>query len=372
MPQNVLPRNRYGPILTYQLSLQDTNGWTLLHRAAAQGSVEMIEILMDRDPTTFSQANDGKTPIDCAIDRQHTGAVKVLESLVEKHFGKSPKAWEGKHELYRAVQDKIGNSPIHFAAMEGNITRITELKEAGADISALSCFKKTPMHSAAWHGHASVIEVLTEAGASVSTQDMLGYSPLHWAALRGHVDALTALIKAGANLEAHTQTEETALDLGTRHRNSKLMELLRTASWQRTTRLERWVELHRAAADGNDDQIKSLLKLGVSFSLPDKHGITALHRAAYNGHNKTVRILRNAGADVDAQDAEGWTALHWAAECGHSHVILALLDLGADPLIKDNKNRTALDIAYHCGLLRVGEALKAAGKNFDRNKVETA
>jgi ankyrin repeat protein len=110
--------------------------------------------------------------------------VKVLDSLVQKHFGKGPKAWEGKHGLYRAVQDKIGNSPMHLAAMEGDILKITELKEAGTDISVLSSFKKSPMHSAAWNGHAPVIDFLTEAGASVSTQDMLGYSPLHWAALR--------------------------------------------------------------------------------------------------------------------------------------------------------------------------------------------
>ncbi len=73
----------------------------------------------------------------------------------------------------------------------------------------------TPLHQAALSGQVSAIETLARLGASVNAaveQNRWGGTPLHLAANLHRVGAIKALVACGASLEAKNSEGRTPLD----------------------------------------------------------------------------------------------------------------------------------------------------------------
>jgi serine/threonine protein kinase len=95
-----------------------------------------------------------------------------------------------------------------------------------------------------------------------------------------------------------------------------------------------------ACAEGNKEEVESLLKKGADASI-----VGAIHHAAVNGNIDIVQALLNKNADVNVQDEDGMTALHYAGRKGHKDVVKLLLRNDADKWIADDNERTAFDHA---------------------------
>lgn len=99
---------------------------------------------------------------------------------------------------------------------------------------------------------------------------------------------------------------------------------------------EDWFEaerLHRAAQDGDLDEMSALAKAGFKLSEFDELSRTPLHYAVEGEHYKAVRWLLENGAEVDAHQEEliGETALCQAARQSYPELVELLLKHGADP-----------------------------------------
>ena len=66
------------------------------------------------------------------------------------------------------TQDNEGRTPLHLAALKGDIGTVKVLISAGADIHALNEEGATPLHLAAKGGHSEVVRILIEAGADAT------------------------------------------------------------------------------------------------------------------------------------------------------------------------------------------------------------
>uniref|UniRef100_A0A8C9Y5V5 M-phase phosphoprotein 8 n=1 Tax=Sander lucioperca TaxID=283035 RepID=A0A8C9Y5V5_SANLU len=95
-----------------------------------------------------------------------------------------------------------------------------------------------------------------------------------------------------------------------------------------------------AAAGGQDDILRLLIKKGVRVNGRQKNGTTALMHAAEKNFLTTVAILLEAGSYVNAQTLNGETALMRACKRGNADVVRLLLEYGADCNIV-SKNKTA-------------------------------
>ncbi|OLN92276.1 Glycerophosphodiester phosphodiesterase GDE1 [Colletotrichum chlorophyti] len=90
-------------------------------------------------------------------------------------------------------QDKTGETALHLAARFGHdeIARVllkgTDEQKADIEI-AENTYAWTPLHVAAVDGHLSVVELLVNAGAEVTKADSSGWTAKEHAALRGHLD----------------------------------------------------------------------------------------------------------------------------------------------------------------------------------------
>lgn len=116
---------------------------------------------------------------------------------------------------------RFDNTPLHIAALEGNMDLVISLVNSGAKINAVNKAGKSPLHMAAGKGHTEVVKYLIDHGAKTNTKNALGYT------------AFNSAEKAGFNATAleHVLAEHKG---GSKRRKSKGKS--RSKSKRRSTR----------------------------------------------------------------------------------------------------------------------------------------
>lgn len=99
-------------------------------------------------------------------------------------------------------KDKNGRTALHLASKEGNIEKVLELLDKGADINAEDNNKSQALHFAAREGHIEIVKLLLERKADInSISNNRNYSALFFALSHGHLEIVKLLIYKGANTE---------------------------------------------------------------------------------------------------------------------------------------------------------------------------
>ena len=105
-----------------------------------------------------------------------------------------------------------------------------------------------------------------------------------------------------------------------------------------------------AAARGDRESVRALLRKGLDVNEAQGDGSTALHWAAIKGDAEMARMLVYAGANVRATTRIGaYTPLYLAAKGGHADVVATLLAAGADAKTVTANGTTPLMIAAAAG-----------------------
>ncbi|KAM8976483.1 M-phase phosphoprotein 8 [Pelodytes ibericus] len=114
-----------------------------------------------------------------------------------------------------------------------------------------------------------------------------------------------------------------------------------------------------AAAAGQDDLLRLLLKKGAKINARQKNGTTALIHAAEKNYLTTVALLLEAGAYVNMQQATGETALMKACKRGNSDIVRLLIEHGADCNVLSKHQSNALQFAKQSNNVLLFELLKS-------------
>jgi ankyrin repeat protein len=105
-----------------------------------------------------------------------------------------------------------------------------------------------------------------------------------------------------------------------------------------------------AAARGDREAVKALLKKAADVNAAQGDGMTALHWAAMNGDVELTDMLVYAGANVRATTRLGsYTPLYLASQHGHATVIQSLVKAGADVKAGTPNGTTPLMVAAASG-----------------------
>lgn len=291
------------------------------------------------------------------------------------------------------TNDSFRNTPLHFAAADGEPSAIRVLLDFGADVNAHNELRRTPLHWAARQGNAAAIETLAAAGAALNTTDAWGQTPLHDAVDRGNSATVNALIEAGAALNvadrngftplhialandaSHEEIDpliESGASVGSRDRGGWTPLLWAFDRVAPLTIIQALLNAGASVTAAGDDQrtalhllisrighrdlveardlFQSLLDAGASINATSRDGWTPLMLAiAVDAPTQIVDDLLTADADVGIADDDGNTALHLAARQGDLIAVQDLLKVGADPLAATDRGRTALHLAAAFG-----------------------
>ncbi|KAG7394400.1 hypothetical protein PHYBOEH_005243 [Phytophthora boehmeriae] len=128
-------------------------GWTALHLAVITEEIEVVQELLTAGATLDAIDADGQTPL---LQACLGGQLEVVRFLLDA--GANP-----------SHQNKQAHSPLHYlAAFCRDRQLLRDIIAGGADVNAKSMKLNTPMHFAAMNGNEVATQVLLEHGASAS------------------------------------------------------------------------------------------------------------------------------------------------------------------------------------------------------------
>jgi ankyrin repeat protein len=190
--------------------------------------------------------------------------------------------------------------------------------------------------------------------SAASARDAEGVSALMRARYRSDRAVMEAVRAAACDLDVVEAAAYGDLD--------RLRALLREAELARAVSADGFTPLHVAAFFGRADAAELLLATGAD---PNARGTgwmtgTPLHSAASARHAEIVRMLVGAGADPNATQSGGWTPLHSAAHNGDVQTVQLLLAAGADPTAINDDGRSVLSLAEERGDAETVAGLRSA------------
>ncbi len=163
---------------------------------------------------------------------------------------------------------------LYRAAERGNVNRVAELIDAGANVNAKLDGDGSPLIGAARAGHLTVVGLLLERGADPNLAVQGDGNPLIMAAREGHVDVVTLLLDGGARVDMVVPDDENALIQASGEGHLAVVKLL----------VSRGADVNaRVWADG-------------AYERPNGEWRTPLSMARRGGHTAVVEFLRGAGA----------------------------------------------------------------------------
>ncbi|KAK7508594.1 hypothetical protein BaRGS_00000160 [Batillaria attramentaria] len=135
-------------------------------------------------------------------------------SPVKKHAGKTGGAGAAAGRVKRNAK---GETPLHVAAIKGDVTAVRELLAKGDNPNVRDNAGWTPLHEAVNHGNSRVTELLLQHGAMVNMPGMDNDTPLHDAVCNNRLECARLLVTYGASTTARNMHGRTPTELAQTH-----------------------------------------------------------------------------------------------------------------------------------------------------------
>ena len=123
--------------------------------------------------------------------------------------------------------NSIGETALHYLAIENDMAGVKFLIEKGAKIDSRSHSQSTPLMDAAQVGNVDICLLLMEKGADVNAKDDLDYTPLHYAAQAGKAELLDAMLQAGGRADANAEYEPSVAEVVLPRKRALLLDVLK-------------------------------------------------------------------------------------------------------------------------------------------------
>lgn len=202
-----------------------------LGTACANGSLELVQLLIEKGADVNARGEFLMSPLGSAIGRNQ---LEVAKLLLEKgadptkpegdgstllFYAQTPAAveWLLARKVDAKARRKNKDTALHSACMMGHKEVIEALLAAGADIEAIGNFNKPPLHVAAGSVFASdgkgVVELLLKKGAKLDATGFAGNTALHEAAFHGRIEVVKYLLGKGIAIGVKNNNGQTPLAL---------------------------------------------------------------------------------------------------------------------------------------------------------------
>lgn len=165
-------------------------------------------------------------PLVAAILRRHP-VLDPFEAAAAGNAARVAVELDSDPGYVRAVQPRLGWTPLHFAAFAGREAVAVLLLDAGAAVDAVAKnkFANNPLQVGLLTGQVGMTRLLLSRGAKVSFRNGEGFTALHEAA--GSRELVELLLAAGAEVNARSKDGRTPLDLAIKEGHADAVQLLR-------------------------------------------------------------------------------------------------------------------------------------------------
>ncbi len=255
-----------------------------LMRAATNGNVEVVRLLLAKDANVTIKDMEGCTPMHHAALKGHASIVKLL---VERGADSEDR-------------DNDGWTVLQHASWNGHEKTVRYLLKNDANVHSRAENGWTALHQATWNGHATVVGRLLKGGADPNETDDEGETPLHQAAWRGRPAVVELLLQEDADPNLRDRTGQTAL--------------------------------HQAASNGSKAVVQLLLDVGADPRVEDDDDRKPHSLAEENFHHQIAKTLRDRETEVYGDEVLPDTDNIPKTSLPNSHVDSAIIALlSADP-----------------------------------------
>jgi hypothetical protein len=180
----------------------------------------------------------------------------------------------------------MGNE-LHECAESGDLERVKQLVEGGANIEETNGDGMTALLLASQEDHFDIVVYLVEHGANIAHTDSEGTTALHCACANGNLPSVTYLLARGASIAERNDEGRTALLYAVEHSHLQVIKYLLSS------------------------------KGGASITQTDDDGNTALLLAAVDCCPPMVQwLLEYGGAQLTDTDNEGLSV--WTVRAGYN------------------------------------------------------
>eukprot|EP00795_Rhopilema_esculentum_P017434 gene17434-9036_t len=346
------------------IEAKDRTQMTALHCACSNGSLEVVEVLIEHNADLRCTDEENIRPLHFAAMEGHIDIVKLLF-----HAGEQTGGW---HTLSRMIldEDRDGQTALHLAVENGHIDIVEICLENGANVNHYNTNLITPMHLAATSGKLEIAKVLVDHGANIEATNALQETPLHRAALFNRVNIVQYLLDIGAKIDCRDKDNETPLMMAVRKNNTDVVKLLAALGADVSLKdADDRTCLFIAAEEDCVETCKILLAQPNGHMLLnefDDQENTPLHIAASKGYIKIVKLLLQHGALIDAKNDQNLTPLHLAAKFGRARIVDILLKRDISIVNdEDDASNTPLHLAALEGHSKVVQTLLTSGAAVD-------
>lgn len=328
-----------------------------------KNNTSLIAKLRDRKKAKYLVSKGAK--INNAREAIAAGEIKLAKEFIDKEN-------YSDDELSMLLYDAAYYNEVGIAKLllsKGVNVNVTN-KDKGAFTDSNIYFsskninetdKLTPLHQAAIRGNLKMVKFLVNNGADVNAK-FLGANPLHFAVTKEHIKVMKYLIKKGSEVNTKYIYDEPILYTPCLSCNKEAVEILLKNKAEVNTfsngiamiDIAAWPDkqFHNCTLKKKEQILKMMIKYGADINIKHegKHPEpNALERAmTYRSHNlqdktygniELVKMLVKLGAKSDE-------AIEYYAYKGNKEMIEFLLKHGFDINTQDNHGLTALDYAH--------------------------
>jgi ankyrin repeat protein len=298
---------------------------TALIKAAEGGSIERLELLLERGADQTLIDSSGDTALRTALNWSHPEAARYLAQ---------------KGSDLTAV-NRWGESALLHAIEKSQPDNVALLLELGADPNFIGgeYARSAPRKAIENQDEATLRALLDHKLDPNLTLDPQGARPLFYAIRHSATALIELLLARGADPYAQDHHGTSALDYATTRGNWMVAALGDEAlDDDKCARAEKKARVWSAAASGDfDAALAAIRDADLSVDSFDGDGKTLLVHAVESGSIDAVRAVLDAGASADLANPWGSNALAWVKEETSDEVVALLIARGARAMERSGK-----------------------------------
>ena len=366
----------------YQMTYRGgtTDSCSLLHHAAAAGSVEIVEFLIhsgldikqrtsEEEITVlgFTARKAHLNVVDYLINTTYLedifslgadpivmagvgGSVEIFNKLVNIGFDPMQRNKYGQTTLHMALMNgkeelafcimkqypalihmtgKSAWSALHYASQGGSVTLLRHLIDIGLDTRYVDKTGCPILHIACLCRQEDAVIYLTQHhNYLLNIKDNYGRTAMHLASGGGNVEIFKHLVNAGLDVHDRNNDMGNMLHRACCGRNHEMIEYLLqhySDDMIHPTTNFGWYPFHTAAQYGNDDILRLFIQHNVDIRKVTSQGESILHISCRFANIDTARfILAQFPELIPVKDYNGKTALERAVEAGAVDIVKLL------------------------------------------------